>query len=275
MSECPERTERVLLTERTGAVLTLTLNRPHVRNALDSALIAALRRGLAGAAADPTVEAVIITGADPAFCAGLDLKELGDTGEQLTATDGRPPAGRAWAPLPKPVIGAVNGAAITGGLEIALNCDVLIASDRAVFADTHARIGVLPGWGLSVLLPRRVGFPMARRMSFTGDFVPAGEALRIGLVTEVVPHEELLPAARRLARAMTGGHAPAVAALVESYRRIEEVAAGEGRVIEAEASRSWLTGFDPAEVARRRAGVMARDSARRAAATAGENEDGT
>ena len=120
---------------------------------------------------DPEVDVVILTGADPAFCAGLDLKELGSTGRNLGAPSSRQasterqaspeqaatPPRRGLGPLSKPVIGAVNGVAITGGFELALCCDFLVASDRARFADTHARVGVMPGWGLTVLLPQAVG----------------------------------------------------------------------------------------------------------------------
>ena len=145
---------------------------------------------MATAGADDEVRAVILTGTDPAFCAGVDLKEIGQQASVLrgAASGGTGP----WAPVSKPVIAAVNGAAVTGGLELVLNCDIVICSDRAVFADTHARVGVLPGWGLSVLLPLAVGRSRARQMSFTGDFLPADQALTAGLVSEVVPHADLL-----------------------------------------------------------------------------------
>lgn len=248
-------TDLVLL-DTADRVATVTLNRPAARNAISTELLAALRAAMAAADADPAVDVVVLTGADPAFCAGLDLGELGTTGRLGT---GAMPSPHPWPVLDKPVIGAVNGVAVTGGLELALNCDVLIASERARFADTHARVGVLPGWGLSVLLPQAVGFGLARRMSLTGDFLPAAEALRAGLVTEVVPHEELLPAARRLAATIAGNEQDAVRALLASYREIEAEAAGAGLEAEARTARTWLDrGFDPATVAARRAGVLAR-----------------
>ena len=169
---------------------TLTLNRPQSRNALSAALRRRFFAALREAEADDAVDVVILTGADPVFCAGLDLKELGDTTEL-------PDISPKWPPMSKPVIGAINGAAVTGGLELALYCDILIASEQARFADTHARVGLLPTWGLSVRLPQKVGVGMARRMSLTGDYLSAADALRAGLVTEVVPHDELLPTARR------------------------------------------------------------------------------
>jgi enoyl-CoA hydratase len=172
----------VLLIETEDRVRTLTLNRPKARNALSSALRTQFFAALRGAEAEDDVDVVILTGADPVFCAGLDLKELGDS------TD-LPDISPQWPAMTKPVIGAVNGAAVTGGLEFALYCDILIASEQARFADTHARVGLLPTWGLSVRLPQKVGLGLARRMSLTGDYLSAADALRAGLVTEVVPHD--------------------------------------------------------------------------------------
>ncbi|MGW6458331.1 enoyl-CoA hydratase [Streptomyces sp. NPDC055078] len=253
-----------VIVARSGRVATLTLNRPRVRNALNAELIRAMRRDLAELNRDPDIDAIVLTGADPAFCAGLDLGELGDNGLGFGAGEGEPvPAGRSWAPLAKPVIGAVNGPAVAGGLEIALNCDFLIASERAAFADTHARVGVMPGWGVSVLLPERVGFAMARRMSLTGDQVTAAEALRIGLVTEVVAHGELLPSALRVAGAMSGDHRGGVAAMLASYRRIESEVLGAGPRIEAEGLLDWKRTFDRADVVRSRDEVLARGRAQR------------
>jgi enoyl-CoA hydratase len=129
----------VLLIETRDRVRTLTLNRPQSRNALSAELRRRFFGALRDAEADPAVDVVIVTGADPVFCAGLDLKELGDS-TQL------PDISPQWPPMAKPVIGAINGAAVTGGLEIALYCDILIASEQARFADTHARVGLLPTW---------------------------------------------------------------------------------------------------------------------------------
>src|SRR3954468_5902441 len=183
----------VLLIDTTDRIRTLTLNRPQSRNALSSALRRQFFAALRDAEADEAVDVVILTGADPVFCAGLDLKELGDTTEL-------PDISPKWPPMTKPVIGAINGAAVTGGLELALYCDILIASEHARFADTHARVGLLPTWGLSVRLPQKVGVGMARRVSLSGDYLAATDALRAGLVTEVVPHDELLPSARKVGR---------------------------------------------------------------------------
>ncbi|TDC89812.1 enoyl-CoA hydratase [Actinomadura sp. 7K507] len=251
----------VLLLDRADGVATVTLDRPEARNALSAELITALRETMRSLEDDAGVHAIVLTGSDPAFCAGLDLKQLGSSGENLRLgrDEDEKPSPYPWPVTSKPVIGAVNGVAVTGGLELALNCDILIASERARFADTHARVGVLPGWGLSVLLPQLVGHGMARRMSLTGDFLGAGEALRAGLVTEVVPHEELLPTAHRVARTIAANDHDAVRTLLDSYRRIELTQTAPGYDIEARTSRDWLArGFEPASVERRRAAIVAR-----------------
>ena len=205
--------------------------------------------------------AVVLTGSDPAFCAGLDLKELGSTGGNLGLgrSPGGVPAGHPWAPLSKPVLGAVNGVAVTGGLELALHCDLLLASERAAFADTHARVGVMPGWGASVLLPAAVGTRVARQMSLTGDFLGAQDALRAGLVSEVLPHERLLPRTQELARTIAGNDRAAVRTLLATAHAVAERLHGPGLEVEAAASRAWVErGFDPAAVEQRRAAVVAR-----------------
>ena len=249
--------EPVVLLAVDGPVATITLNRPQARNAISSELLARLGQAMAAVEANDEICAAILTGADPAFCAGVDLKELGrETSVLRAASSG---SNAPWPPLSKPVIAAVNGPAVTGGLELVLNCDIVICSERAVFADTHARVGVLPGWGLSVLLPLAVGRSRARQMSFTGDFLPAAQALTAGLVSEVVRHDNLLGRAREIAGAIAGNDARAVRALLASYRQVEaEVVAG-GFAAEEQAARAWgRSGLDLEETGRRRAAVTER-----------------
>ncbi|BBZ05025.1 enoyl-CoA hydratase [Mycolicibacterium chitae] len=241
----------VLLIDTTDRVRTLTLNRPKSRNALSKALRTELFSALAAAQSDDDVDVVILTAADPVFCAGLDLKELGDTTEL-------PDISPKWPDMDKPVIGAINGAAVTGGLEIALYCDVLIASEKAAFADTHARVGLLPTWGLSVRLPQKVGVGLARRMSLTGDYLSAEDALRAGLVTEVVPHDGLLDAARAVAASIVGNNQKAVRALLDSYHRIDAAQTSGALWLEAEAARAWMRSTSGDDVAASRASVMDR-----------------
>ncbi|MHA3022506.1 enoyl-CoA hydratase [Mycobacterium sp. BMJ-28] len=244
----------VLLVDTTDRIRTLTYNRPQARNALSAELRTTFYAALRAAEADDDVDVVILTGADPVFCAGLDLKELGDTTEL-------PDISPKWPPLTKPVIGAINGAAVTGGLEMALYCDILIASEHARFADTHARVGLLPTWGLSVRLPQKVGVGLARRMSLTGDYLSATDALRAGLVTEVVPHEDLLPAARRIAAAIVGNNQKAVRALLDSYHRIDAEQTQAGLWIEAESARAWMADTSGDDIAANRASVFERGRA--------------
>ncbi len=241
----------ILLIDTTDRVRTITLNRPESRNALSSALRKQFFAALRDAEADDAVDVIIFTGADPVFCAGLDLKELGNTTEL-------PDISPKWPPMSKPVIGAINGAAVTGGLELALYCDILIASEKAAFADTHARVGLLPTWGLSVRLPQKVGVGMARRMSMTGDYLSAADALRAGLVTQVVAHEELLPTARSVAASIVGNNQKAVRALLASYHRIDEAETSTGLWLEAEAAKVWMRSATGDDIASSRAGGMKR-----------------
>ena len=241
----------ILLIETSDRVRTITLNRPDSRNALSSALRKQFFAALSDADSDDGVDVVIFTGADPVFCAGLDLKELGNTTEL-------PDISPKWPPMSKPVIGAINGAAVTGGLELALYCDILIASERARFADTHARVGLLPTWGLSVRLPQKVGIGMARRMSLTGDYLSAEDALRAGLVTQVVPHDELLPTARAVAASIVGNNQKAVRALLDSYHRIDAEQTSAGLWLEAESARQWMRSATGDDIAASRAGVIER-----------------
>jgi enoyl-CoA hydratase len=247
-------TDEILLIDTTDRVRTLTLNRPNSRNALSAELRKRFFAALGDAQADDDVDVVILTGTDPVFCAGLDLKELGDTTEL-------PDISPKWPPMSKPVIGAVNGAAVTGGLELALYCDILIASERARFADTHARVGLLPTWGLSVRLPQKVGVGMARRMSLTGDYLSADEALRTGLVTQVVPHDELLSTARQVAASIVGNNQRAVRSLLASYHRIDEAQTNEGLWIEAASAREWMRTASGDDIAANRDAVLQRGRA--------------
>jgi enoyl-CoA hydratase len=195
----------MLLIEKTGRVAIVTLNRPEALNALSRALRAALHDAVATLSTDPDVGVLILTGAGRAFTAGLDLKELGKDPDGLGAANATGAAENPVAAIrecPKPIIGAINGVAITGGFELALACDVLIASTNARFADTHARVGIMPGWGLSQRLPRAIGVYRAKELSLTGNFLDAQTAYEWGLVNRVVEPEALMPSAIRLATDM-------------------------------------------------------------------------
>lgn len=254
-----ERSEPVLL-DVAERVATVTLNRPDNRNALSRDALRLLPQLLEAADRDEDVDVIILTGADPAFCAGLDLTELGSPeGNALegpaewTSRHHRGPFPR----LDKPLIGAINGAAVTGGFELALNCDFLIASERAKFGDTHARVGILPGWGLSVLLPQAIGVRRAREMSFTGNFIDAREALSLGLVNHVVAHEELLPFTGRIAADIVSNDQAAVRQLRATYATIAHD--DDGWETETRAARAWQRSmFSAQRVAARRAALIER-----------------
>ena len=190
--------------EIADGIATVTLNRPNAMNALSQALRVALSQAMRQVDRDDAVRVVILTGAGMrAFTAGLDLKELGQNGLGA-ANDQHPDSNpvRAVEQCGKPVIGAINGVAITGGFELALACDVLLASETARFADTHARVGVMPGWGLSQKLSRLIGTYRAKELSFSGNFLDAATAEKWGLVNRVYAPDALMPAARRLAADM-------------------------------------------------------------------------
>ena len=249
--------EPVLLTDTAGGVRTITLNRPAARNALSSELIDRLVEALHAAEDDPDVRAVVLTGADPAVCAGLDLREAGASG--LPSGSVLDPKASPWWVLHAMntlVIGAINGAAVTGGLELALQCSFLVASERAAFGDTHARVGVHPGGGLTGLLPQAIGLRRAREMSLTGNFVDAAEAHRLGLVNHVVPHEELLPTALGLAGDIASGDPRTVAALNETYRDVAVLPLGEGLALERARFKTWE--YDPAGIEARRRSIQDR-----------------
>jgi enoyl-CoA hydratase len=242
-------TEAVLL-ERRGAVALITLNRPQARNAINVELATAFN---AAVAASQDAGCIVITGADPAFCAGLDLRNLGtDKLAELPSYADAQVASRV------PMIAAVNGPAVTGGFEIALRCDFMVASERAVFADTHVRVGVYPGPVL-VDLPRRVGMAWAREMSLTGNFVDAATALRIGLVNHVKPHEELLPFTLGLAQAIAEGDRRMIAAMREDWDESMGPPVAEGRRIHS--AHRKQAGYDQSrgeDIAARRETVLAR-----------------
>jgi enoyl-CoA hydratase len=244
----------ILLAETRNRVLTLTLNRPHKRNALSLSLRTVLFSALAAAESDDEVDVVVLTGSDPVFCAGLDLNEFGGSAQLHYVAP-------QWPPMSKPVIGAINGAAVTGGLELALYCDILIASERASFADTHARVGLVPTWGLSVRLPQKVGVGLARRMSLTGDYLPAAEALRAGLVTELVPHDQLLEAAHRVADAIVNNNQAAVRTLLDLYHRIDATQVDAGLWTEAQYAQQWARTATGNDIAANRDAVRRRGAA--------------
>ena len=255
----------MLLVDIADSVALVTLNRPEAMNALSRALRAELHRTLSALDADPAVKVIVLTGAgDRAFTAGLDLKELGEDPDGLKAANATEPSENpAWAVIAcrKPVIGAINGVAITGGFEVALACDVLICSTRARFADTHARVGITPGWGLSQKLSRLIGPYRAKEMSLTGNFMDAETAYAWGLANRVVAPEDLIPTALKLAADM----AQIDADMLINYKAMIDdgyaLSLGQGLELEHARSSAHNRHVTPDMVEQRRAGIQARGRA--------------
>ena len=189
--------------ESEGALAIVTLNRPEAMNALSGALRSQLTQAVDTLEADADIRVMILTGAgERAFSAGLDLKELGGNANDAALTIATDDPVQSLGRFSGPIIGAINGVAITGGFELALACDVLIGTQNTRFADTHARVGILPGWGLSQKLTRLLGPSRAKEVSLTGNFIPAEQALDWGLITHIVETDALLDKARALAADM-------------------------------------------------------------------------
>jgi enoyl-CoA hydratase len=213
-------------------IRTITIDRSDAKNALTAAMRSSLCALLGEADRSEDVRAVILTAVDPVFCAGVDFKEPRAPGWSAYDNQFSVNPGKALRAMTTPVICAVNGACVSGGLEMALSSTFVVASERAKFADTHARLGVVAAWGLTALLPRAVGVRKATEMSITGNFVDADEALRIGLANHVVPHADLGPFTRRLAADIAA--TPAVAEVLALYRRGEGRSLAEALAFEAD-----------------------------------------
>ncbi|MGE4323792.1 MAG: enoyl-CoA hydratase [Sphingobium sp.] len=249
-------TDEVIRYEVADGIALITLWRPAALNALNAALRDAIADAVDRAGADPQVRAVILTGSgDRAFCVGVDLKELGSSG--VTINGDKDPV-RSIEACPKPVIAAVNGLAITGGFELVLACDVIFAAEEARFADTHVRVGVIPGWGLSQRLSRAIGVYRAKELSLSGNFLSAATAAQWGLVNRVTPRDRLMAEAYELA----GQFASAPGDMVAAYKRtIDEGFAmtfGAAMTYEKAESERHAATLTPQEIEARRAGVLAR-----------------
>jgi enoyl-CoA hydratase len=252
--------ESTLLIDKGEGLAILTLNRPEAMNALSRTLRAEIVQAFTALRHDPEVGVVILTGAGRAFCAGMDLKELGSTKTTLNddTVGGEADIIQAMTSFDRPIIGAINGFAITGGFELALACDVLIASTAAKFADTHARVGVMPGWGLSQKLPRIIGPYRSKELSLTGNFLPAEQAVAWGLVNRAVAPEELLPTCRSLAKDMLS----CVPEMLRNMKRVIDegfaTTLSEGLKIEHEAWQARVRHVTPEAIAERRASIQQR-----------------
>jgi enoyl-CoA hydratase len=233
-----------LVVERRDGIAIVTLNRPEARNALNRAMRVGLVRLFAELDADVDVAAVVLTGADPAFSGGVDLKEALSRDIPYHPPPTNP--AQALRAMGTPVVCAVNGACVSGALEVALACSFIIASDRAVFKDTHARVGLIPSWGLSAMLPEAIGVRRARQMTLTGDPVDPHRALEWGLVNEVVPHAQLLSRAMEIAVAAERVADHVRRATLSLYARGEGSPLANRLGLEAETHAMWKLNNDSA-----------------------------
>jgi len=212
----------------TEGVGRITLNRPQAMNAITPAMLKELKTAVLETGNDAEIKVIVLTGAGRAFCAGVDLKALGDqtlvngmVGDILDV-----PARElidAIRSVPKPVICMVNGFCFTGALEIMLACDIVIAAEDAKIGDTHAKWGLRPTWGMSARLPRRVGYLKAKELSFTAEAITGKDAERIGLINMAVPADKLEEAAQIMAKKIMGNSAQSIAAYKKLYNTNESM----------------------------------------------------
>ncbi|TMK66848.1 MAG: enoyl-CoA hydratase [Actinobacteria bacterium] len=222
-------------------VRTITIDRPELRNAMSFAMRERIANAFSESSENDAIVVVVITGADPSFSSGVDLKEV----RSATGPPRRMDPTLAVRACTRPTIAAVNGVCVTGALEIALACDMIVASERARFADTHAKVGLIPGWGMSAALPTAVGRRKAVELSLTGAFIDADEALRIGLVNAVVPHEELLPRTYEIAQAIGALDQSVVRRHVSLYRRADGLPFTDALALEREVADEWAASRNP------------------------------
>jgi enoyl-CoA hydratase len=251
----------VITVHEEAGVALVTLNRPEANNALNRDLSEAIINIFTELAASDSVRAIVLTGSGRAFCAGVDLKALTDEPELLSSGLGLGPSSPIVVALEQcrqPIIGAVNGAAVTGGFELALACDFLFASDQARFADTHARVGILPGWGLSQKLSRIIGINRAREMSLTGNFIDAHRAEAWGLVNRVCKPEQLVDEALACAAQMADSDPRAVFALKALMNDGVKQTLGDALELEGERGNAFAKTVDYSQMGERLAALRQR-----------------
>ena len=249
--------ESIVLVDKQDGIATVTLNRPDKLNALNRELRLAFCHVMQDLRRDQDLRVVIITGAGRAFCVGLDLRELG-TGTSGIRDEGDATFITVIEDMEVPVIAAVNGFAITGGFELALACDIMIAAEEAQFADTHARVGVMPGGGMSARLPRAVGIRKAKELSFTGNYLSARDAERMGLVNRVVPRDQLLAVALETATQIASANPTIVRQMKRLYELTSRNALGEALRIEQDTFREFNRRANLAELGNAGDSVIAR-----------------
>ncbi len=230
-------TYETILVERDGPITTLTLNRPKQLNALNQMVIRELNTAFDELGSDESVRVIVLTGAgERAFAAGADIGELAQlqspaAARQLAIRSHH--LARAMGDLRQPIIAAINGFALGGGLELALACDIRLASDSALVGLPEVTLGLLPGWGGTQRLARLAGPGIAKLLMMTGERVTAAEALRLGIVEQIVPQAELLHTARQLAGRLAGLPPLSIAAIKQAVNRGLNMALDDANMYEA------------------------------------------
>lgn len=254
--------EPVVLVAKAGGIATVTLNRPEKLNALNRELRTDFCRVMQELRDDPEAQVVIITGAGRAFCAGLDLRELGadaKTEKGALVRDGTTVSFiTVIEDMSVPVIAAVNGFAVTGGFEMVLACDLIVASEDAQFADTHARVGVMPGGGMTARLPRAIGIRKAKEFSLTGNYITAREGERMGLVNRVVPPGDAVKEARAIAEQILTANQTVARQLKRLYDLTSRATLGDAIRIEQDFFRAYNSNSNLKDFDRQREAVMER-----------------
>ncbi len=217
-----------ILTERNGRVGVITLNRPKALNALNSQVLADVSAAVTEFDADPEIGAIVLTGSERAFAAGADIKEMAEKSYMDMYLADHFSGWDRVANARKPIIAAVAGFALGGGCELAMMCDVLIAADTAKFGQPEIKLGIIPGMGGSQRLTRAIGKAKAMDLVLTGRMIDAAEADRIGLVSRVVPADQLLTVALDVAQVIAGMSLPSVLVAKEAVNRSFEVTLTEG-----------------------------------------------
>lgn len=254
----PSSSRETVLVQHGEGFAEVTMHRPEKLNALNPQLQVELGQVLHELDADPAVKAIILTGAGRAFTAGIDLKNIGPSLGMEGDQDNALRVFRIIDEIQTPLIGAINGFAVTGGMEIALACDILVASTEARFADTHCLIGVIPGAGLSQKLSRIIGLPRAMYMSLTGAYITAQQAYEWGLVSHVVEPAALMPTARDIATAIAGAHSETVHAVKALIKAGSRETLGDALQRETREHGRWKAENNAAEAGARSARVFTR-----------------
>jgi enoyl-CoA hydratase len=266
-------------------VLLVQLNRPAKLNALNRNLQVQLTAKLRAVAMDATVRCVILTGAGRGFCAGLDLSDIATSLSSTATAHVSPEAAEqpqqergvfaALESLPMPVIAAVNGPAFTGGFELALACDLILAAPEARFGDTHASLGVMPGAGLSQKLSRMIGMPRAMAVSLAGQVLSGEDAYRVGLASHVVPQAELLPLAWTLGASLASLNPEFARDLKRLMKQGAALPLGDALALERETHLSWAQRAELGSIQARTGSVMANNRGHVRLPYDGAQADGT